>query len=379
MKNLLLIILSLCVILLALRYLSIYLTKGTCLETRCQRSQNSYKEGFDVNTLKTQISGLNSSAKGSLRDYYVMSSYNSCSDGNYQNGKVSIDNLKSVLKRGVRFLDFELFSVDDKTVVSVTDTNDFNYKSASNELPIHKVLTEVRNNGMYAGTSPNPSDPLFLHFRIKSKIPRVYNELARALNSVFGKRLLSNANPGKVKSIKDCETERSKTSAFEGCGKNFGKVPIDTLRNKVVILVNGDSNIYSGRELHRLTNIVTGTEITKLEYNYNVEYETDEKTLINFNKQNMTVTTPDLGKSNSPAAKKHHMYGCQFVCMNFGKSSDHLEYYLNLFNKEGKAFVEKPLELRFIPEKPIPVKEIPDELNLKKTTTKSFPEATITI
>ena len=31
------------------------------------------------------------------------------------------------------------------------------------------------------------------------------------------------------------------------------------------------------------------------------------------------------------------------------------------------------------PEKPIPVKEIPDELNLKKTTTKSFPEATITI
>ena len=94
-----------------------------------------------------------------------------------------------------------------------------------------------------------------------------------------------------------------------------------TLRNKVVILVNGDSNIYSGRELHRLTNIVTGTEITKLEYNYNVEYETDEKTLINFNKQNTTVTTPDLGKSNSPAAKKHHMYGCQFVCMNFGKSS----------------------------------------------------------
>ena len=49
-----------------------------------------------------------------------------------------------------------------------------------------------------------------------------------------------------------------------------------------------------------------------------------------------------------------------------------LGYYLNLFNKEGKAFVEKPLELRFIPEKPIPVKEIPDELNLKKTTTKSF-------
>ena len=107
-----------------------------------------------------------------------------------------------------------------------------------------------------------------------------------------------------------------------------------------------DSNIYSGRELHRLTRIVTGTEITKLEYNYNVEYETDEKTLINiFNKQDMTVTTPDLGKSNSPAAKKHHVW--MSICMNFGKSSDHLEYHLNLFNKKKvKVLLKNHVRLR---------------------------------
>ena len=44
---------------------------------------------------------------------------------------------------------------------------------------------------MYAGTSRNPSDPLFLHFRIKSKISRVYNELARALIVQAWKEIVS--------------------------------------------------------------------------------------------------------------------------------------------------------------------------------------------
>jgi hypothetical protein len=61
-------------------------------------------------TLNKFVRPVNRDASGCLNDYYIKSAYNACSGGNYKNGFVNICNLKSVLKQGVRGLDFEIYS-----------------------------------------------------------------------------------------------------------------------------------------------------------------------------------------------------------------------------------------------------------------------------
>jgi len=46
-----------------------------------------------------------------FRDYYIKTAYNCCSTGDYKNGVVSTCALKSVIKQGVRGLDFEIYSI----------------------------------------------------------------------------------------------------------------------------------------------------------------------------------------------------------------------------------------------------------------------------
>ena len=53
-----------------------------------------------------------------LYDYYIKTAYNACAGGSYKNDFVNICNLKAILKQGVRCLDFEIYSVDDKPPVN---------------------------------------------------------------------------------------------------------------------------------------------------------------------------------------------------------------------------------------------------------------------
>ena len=65
-------------------------------------------------TLNTRVKPVNASSKQcqfNLQDYYIKTAYNCCSGGSYKNDYVDTDILKSVLKQGVRCLDFEIYSV----------------------------------------------------------------------------------------------------------------------------------------------------------------------------------------------------------------------------------------------------------------------------
>ena len=61
-----------------------------------------------------------------FKDYYIKTAYNCCSGGNYRNDYVDTCILKALLKQGVRGLDFEIFSIEDKPVVA-TSTSDSYY------------------------------------------------------------------------------------------------------------------------------------------------------------------------------------------------------------------------------------------------------------
>ena len=63
-----------------------------------------------------------------LRDFYIKSAYNCCCSGKFKNDFVNICALYSCIEQGVRMLDFELYSIDNKPVVAASSINSYKTK-----------------------------------------------------------------------------------------------------------------------------------------------------------------------------------------------------------------------------------------------------------
>ena len=69
-----------------------------------------------------------------LYDYYIKSAYNCCAVDQFSNSVVNENALKNVIKSGVRFLDFEIYSVDgNKPVIGISTSDNFTYKQNTNK------------------------------------------------------------------------------------------------------------------------------------------------------------------------------------------------------------------------------------------------------
>jgi hypothetical protein len=265
-----------------------------------------------------------------LRDYYIMSSYNSCCNGDFKNSYVSLDSLKEVIGRGARLLDFEVYSINKKTVISASSNNSFHIKGMYNSLDFSEVMNVVKNYAYSSSTSPTFKDPLFLHFRIKTNETHVCNDMAKVISEVFSNTRLS----GKYN--------------FESNGENIGAEPIHNFLGKTVVICDKSNPIFEGTQLDELTNFTSGSVFLQKLRNYDVLYNPNGNTLINNNKKNMSITMPDLMiNDDNIDASIHIKYGCQFICMNFQSVDNNLIYYLEQFNSAQSAFILKPEELRY--------------------------------
>jgi hypothetical protein len=89
-------------------------------------------------------------------DYYIKTAYNACSGGAYRNSYVDISHLKTVIKQGVRCLDFEIYSIDNQPVVATSTSNDFFVKETFNYVPFggeNGVMDTINNHAFASGTA----------------------------------------------------------------------------------------------------------------------------------------------------------------------------------------------------------------------------------
>ena len=124
------------------------------------------KEPVKILTVKPEFTNL------PLKEYCIMGSYNSAITGKY----VNLDMVKYVLSRGCRFLDFEVFYINNKKskdiddlytpVVSYVLDKNFKNLETENSILLDKVLAAAVANG-FSSNSPNNGDPLFIQLRIK--------------------------------------------------------------------------------------------------------------------------------------------------------------------------------------------------------------------
>ena len=285
-----------------------------------------------------------------LRDFYIMSSYNSCCGGNSKKDWVSLKPLEQVIQQGVRFLDFEIYSRNGTPIVAAGGPVNSNgrhcLKGTYNQLNFEEVMEKI--NVTAYNLPANKEDPLFLNFRIKTNNKTIYNKMHKTIMPVFG-----------TESSKD----RSATEDFRFDGSktndnSISNIPLYKLKGKVIISINDVNHNYIGSKFEELISMSDkSTQGIGMPYvhsykNLEIKDAYDPESLIEENKKYLGISYPDFTNttSNSSAAL-HHTFGIQFVTMNFHIIDQHLKYYLTVFNDAGSAFVLKPSKLRYKPVK----------------------------
>jgi hypothetical protein len=342
-----------------------YITAKLNLDTtNCSVISTSNPTATQIGPLNDKLSSPDYVDKN-MRDFYIKTAYNCCASGDFKNDYVSICALYNVIAQGCRCLDFEIYCLNDAPVVAVSSIDQIGVKQSYNFLNITDVFNAINTYAftgnvlpsLVAGSNskpqrfcPNPTDPLFLHFRLKTNNVDVVNQLAASIAQTFESKLMP------IKYMR------------ESNGKNMTKTPIkdlvDNVNGKVVIMVEKNSTtgsmpiLYQSANMWELTNITTNSVFIHEKRFTDIKNTNAPKDVVNYNRQNMTIVLPDLNENNT-----NYIYvvprllGCQFIAMNFQNNDQNLISYNKFFDDSKSAFVPRPDELLYVPvEVPSPKK-----------------------
>ena len=305
------------------------------------------------------INDTNPNHKYLLRDYYVASSYNSCCGGTSEKDYVDKVPLKLVIKQGARLLDFEVYSKDGKPIIAAgpgPNNGKYCLKGTYNHMKFNSTMTYVKKLAFDGANAPNPNDPLFLSFRVKTNNPGIYDIMADTITREFGKNLLG--------------PQYSHNGKFNKSGKDvITNIPLLNLRNKVIIIIQDPTNNYRETKFEEIVNMSgkgndgNGLPFVSFYKDKEIVETFDAEDLKEKNKKFVGITMPDFSKTkNNSVAPIHHQYGIQFVMMNYSNYDENMEYYRKFFNERGTAFRLKPQHLRYIERKIPPPKPQRKEL-----------------
>lgn len=317
----------------------IYLSR--LVSSECTYMSNLYGS---LNKYLKSINSSNPDFSEKLCDYYIKTAYNCCSGGSYKNDFVDICNLKSVLKQGVRCLDFEIYSIGDKPVVATSTIDDFYVKETFNSVFFKEVMKTLKNYAFSNSTAPNPTDPIILHLRIMSNNQKMYSNLAHIFKS-YENFLLG------------------KDYSFENYGKNIGSSPILSLLGKIVVVVDRNNTAFlENKEFMEFVNMTSNSIFMRALTYYDVEYSPDITELQEYNKLNMSIVLPNKGPNpDNPNTIVSRETGSQMVAMRYQNVDNYLEENIAFFDNYGYAFRLKPANLRYQPVTiPDPIPQNPD-------------------
>lgn len=255
-----------------------------------------------------------------LNNYYIKSAYNCCSLGSYKNDYVGICALKNVLRQGVRGLDFEIFSIDNKPVIATSMTNNFSVKETFNSIDFEEALLFITRNAFNNLFVNNSGDPIIIHLRFKSENIKMYDNLAATLSkyqSYFIDKQYKNVN--------------------------LGSVSLPALMGKISIIVNDYSKTYATCDaLMEYINMTSGSGNMRMQTFSDIKNgDTNQHAdLVNFNKQFMTICVPDKESSQvNPDITFFKDTGCNMFALMYQFQDQNLTLNNTFFN--NKAFVLK--------------------------------------
>ena len=297
------------------------------------KDENS-KEFIDKNI--TSINPADSQSKFKLRDYYIKSAYNAFNPDKFKNSNVSMDALLYVIARGCRFIDFEVFSVENQPIIASSSVNSFNYKETFNHIPVSDAF-EVLGNYVFSGSKcPNPGDPFIIHMRIMSRNVTMYDNLAKIISQ--SKTVARNLLGPKF--------------GREYQSKDLGNEDLLNFKGKIILMVDGSNPVYRNTKLFELMNMSSNSLFLSKYTYFGVKNVGDPQTFKDANKKNMCLVVPDKGgRPTNDGHNGPYTWGCQIAAMCFQEEArdEKLKAYEDKFSSVGYAFILKPEDLRYVP------------------------------
>lgn len=305
-------------------------------EINIKEGLENAEDGNIINKKLTSLNMEDNQSKFKLRDYFIKSSYNSFNPDNFKNSTLSMDAGLYVIARGCRFIDFEVFSVDNQPVIGSSSVNSFNYKETYNHIPVSEAFEALGNYAFSGAKCPNPQDPFIVHMRIMSQNITMYDNLAKIITTSksFARNLL------------DTKYGREYHS------KDLGDEDLNNFSGKIILMVDATNKTYRSTKLFELINMSSNSLFLSKYTFFGVKNVGDPQMFKEANKKNMCLVVPE--KSGRPVNDGHNgsfTWGCQIVAMCFQDAArdEKLKAYEDKFDSVGYAFVLKPEDLRYVP------------------------------
>lgn len=309
-----------------------------------------------------------------FKDYYIKTAYNCCSGGAYKNDFVNTCALQTILKQGVRGLDFELYSIDDQPVVATSTVPNYYVKETYNSVSFSKAMDTIINYGFSGSTAPNPTDPIIIHLRIKSTNQKMLTNCA-AIFKQYDSYMLgphysyeytysTQVNDPSTNVMNDTNT------ADKYYTHNLGDVKLADLKGKIIIIVDRLNTAFmDNQNFYEYVNMTSNSMFMRALSYYDVKFTPDMNELKEYNKKNMTIAMPDSGADpENPSGIICREMGCQLVAMRYQKFDANLQETLIFFDEAGSAFVLKPERLRYKEQTILETPPNPSELSFSTRT-----------
>lgn len=353
-----------------------------------------------------------------LCDYYIAASYNTPAIGNQHFDYVSTDMISKALLNGARYIQLPIcgYSVNQDTDAVVGTAEDGKSLITSlNTLSLRETLVIIRDNAFkYLDKESTPSNerlnginyPLIIHIQVHTINPDVLNKAYNDIKDILGPLLL---NPAKYRRY-PVQFERLCTllnriilictPGYETSDLAKLIVPMskDFFRtyhkDKLVTqeVTQEDAAKYfrnlsfteqkaAYKRLDRLAERLTQQMETGQGLDALLATETLSDQLTIFNMFGMTLVRPMETQEVDTVNFNPYIpftYGCQLIAMNYQKSDEFMDTYIDIFRKS--SYILKPSGLR-LPEFEEKVRDLLDNYQLDKAATRLniIPEFTATL
>lgn len=313
------------------------------LDSKIEREINYLKSSSNVT-----ITNINQSLYSRpIREFCVKGAYNAAVTGKY----VNKDMVAYVLSRGCRYLDFEVFSIDNTVQVAYTSDPKFETVDTECTVSLFDILSIVSAYA-FSSKSPNMNDPLFIQFHIKTHTVDIYKNIAQIIQQTIGDQLyqgkITPATPigdllGKIVLVFNKTIDPNYLYVAD-CKNDTNETCVQL--SKYVNLESGTINLY----IYYYSTLLTqpGIQINSL---LDVcDICTDLRTL--------RIALPDIEynkiASNVLAEEYITKYGCQWLPMKFYSYDDGLMKYENVFNAHKTAFIPMSAAIKYFADQKVP-------------------------
>jgi ASC-1-like (ASCH) protein len=279
-----------------------------------------------------------------LHEYCIKSSYNSACSGNY----VSTEMIKHTISRGCRFLDFEVFYMNENNIrmpkVAVSTDSNYTLLDSKNSILLDDVFSTIAANS-FSQNSPNSNDPIFINLRIKSRDADVYSSIAKSIDA----NLKTVAYTGDI----------TKNTKLQDVMKKVVIVIDKTIRydykDYATCKAGATTSCY---DISNYTNLESGSEyLNKYHYTDILNHANTPAIIkddnIRTTATHMKMAVPDvISNSTNPVAKEFIVkHGCQNILCQFNIVDDNLKAYEEFFNSMNGGVVPLSVALPYFSKK----------------------------